>query len=530
MAWFRVETRQDRLRPELAAAPARLILRGRVVTMDDSATVIPDGVVVIEDEMIVHTGPADQPLAAIFESAPIVETGGTIYPGLFELHNHPAYNALPLWCVSTQFPDRQVWRSAADYKRHVSSPAALLTHDPSSENAKAVVRFVECRALLGGVTTTQGLSLGTMANTTVEAYRGLVRNIELPDNPAWPSAVDQINDFMSQAEAEQKYGGMLNDPNHRFLMHVSEGTDENARNVFDNFKRPDGTWLIGKNFIGIHCTALDQTRIPVMRASGGLVWSPLSNFLLYGATTDIAGFRDAGVPFALGSDWAPSGTKNLLGELKVAKAVSKKLGTILSDLELVRSVTSTPASMVGWGSALGSIGVGKVADLLIIDTLDKDPYANLINATEKDIIAVLIGGRPRAGRESVLDPQTAGVERVQVAGQDLVLDLTVSPTHPLANMSLTEATKTLSYSLEHLPELASQFSENRALFAGNQPMFVRLEMDEEYARELLTGVRPIGPGDVAPMELDPITSIDDSTFRQRILANPNLPEWLRVAL
>ncbi|MEZ2310491.1 amidohydrolase family protein [Paraburkholderia sp. RCC_158] len=530
MAWFRVETGEDQSRRALVNVPSRLILRGRVVTMDEAATVIEDGVVAIEEDKIVYVGQGDQPLAPSFANGPVVETGGTIYPGLFELHNHPAYNAIPLWSISTRFPDRRVWRGAADYRRHVSSPAALLTHDPTSENAKAVVRFVECRALLGGVTTTQGLSLGTTASATVEQYRGLVRNTELPDNPAWPTAVDQINDFESQAEAAKKYGTILNDSSHPFLMHVSEGTDDAALRAFDYLKRPDGCWLVGRNFIGIHCTALDKSRIQAMRASGGLVWSPLSNFLLYGATTDISEFTNAGVPLALGSDWAPSGTKNLLGELKVAKAASKQLGAILSDLDLVRSVTSTPANMVGWANSLGSIGAGKTADLLIVDTLDGDPYANLISATEKDLVAVLIGGRPRAGRASILDPRTPGVERIHVASQDMVLDLTVSPTHPLANMTLAEATRTLSYSLEHLPEAASEFSEKHALFATAQPLFVHLDMDEGYAAELVAGSRPIGPGDVDPMELDPITSIDDSTFRQRIWANPNLPEWLRAAL
>ena len=48
------------------------------------------------------------------------------------------------------------------------------------------------------------------------------------------------------------------------------------------------------------------------------MWSPFSNLWLYGATTDVAAARARGLRLCLGSDWAPSGTKNLLGELKVA--------------------------------------------------------------------------------------------------------------------------------------------------------------------------------------------------------------------
>ncbi len=49
-----------------------------------------------------------------------------------------------------------------------------------------------------------------------------------------------------------------------------------------------------------------------------IVWSPLSNLLLYGGTARVEAAKAAGVTIGLGSDWSPSGSKNLLGELKVA--------------------------------------------------------------------------------------------------------------------------------------------------------------------------------------------------------------------
>jgi len=57
-----------------------------------------------------------------------------------------------------------------------------------------------------------------------------------------------------------------------------------------------------------------------------MVWSPFSNLLLYGGTSDIARARNEGVLIALGPDWSPSGSKNLLGELKVARLVSEEAG------------------------------------------------------------------------------------------------------------------------------------------------------------------------------------------------------------
>ncbi len=68
---------------------------------------------------------------------------------------------------------------------------------------------------------------------------------------------------------------------------------------------------IGPALAGIHCAALNAGDFAVMaKHHGSIIWSPLSNLLLYGGTTDIKAARAAGVSIALGSDWSPSGSKN----------------------------------------------------------------------------------------------------------------------------------------------------------------------------------------------------------------------------
>ena len=52
---------------------------------------------------------------------------------------------------------------------------------------------------------------------------------------------------------------------------------------------------------------------------------------LYSTTPDVRSAMEAGVPIALGADWAPSGSKNLLGEMKIARLVSQHEHGLLSD-------------------------------------------------------------------------------------------------------------------------------------------------------------------------------------------------------
>src|SRR5262249_62216619 len=107
-----------------------------------------------------------------------------------------------------------------------------------------------------------------------------------------------------------------------------------------------------------------------------LVWSPLSNLLLYSETTNVCEALAAGLLVSLGTDWSPSGSRNLLVELKIADIVlrdptlRRRLVPALandSDLDrlLVDMVTRNPARTVRWLDQVGSVEPGKVADLLV---------------------------------------------------------------------------------------------------------------------------------------------------------------------
>ena len=465
MALFRQETRTRGAWVDLAAVARRFVLRGRIVTLAADGRIVPDGFVCVENAIIASVTSADAGIPPEFQSAPLIQTGGTIYPGLIELHNHPAYNAVPLWSVPKRYLNRGQWRNDATYKCQVANPATLLTHHPQEIYPKSVARFVECRALLGGVTTMQGLTPSSLGST-VPYYQGLVRNVEFSYGVNWPTATDHINDFASFAEFQQTYGPLANQASSRLLIHLCEGTDQATQAIFSNLIDPSGKLLIGGNLISIHGTALGPGEMASLKPAGGLVWSPTSNFLLYGATTDVTAAVTAGVPVAIGCDWGPSGTKNLLGELKIAKLTSARLNGLFTDEQLVRMVTTIPAKMMGWNSFVGSVEAGKQADLLVIGRADGDPYATLIAATESDVAAVLIGGKLRAGRASLVDPTTPGVELIYVANQSMVLDLIDDPNHPLAKVTLQGAIATLSYGLEHLPDLAKTFQTGLMAFNG----------------------------------------------------------------
>ena len=60
------------------------------------------------------------------------------------------------------------------------------------ELIRATIRYVECKSLIAGTTTSQGITL--RAEPIRHLYQGIVRNAELPDAPGLVPARPKIGD------------------------------------------------------------------------------------------------------------------------------------------------------------------------------------------------------------------------------------------------------------------------------------------------------------------------------------------------
>src|SRR4029453_7960210 len=69
-----------------------------------------------------------------------------------------------------------------------------------------------------------------------------------------------------------------------------------------------------------------------------IVWSPVSNLLLYGDTLDVETLLAEGINVALGSDWSPSGSKHAWDEAKFARFYLDAIGSLVSDQQIFQMV------------------------------------------------------------------------------------------------------------------------------------------------------------------------------------------------
>jgi hypothetical protein len=287
-----------------------------------------------------------------------------------------------------------------------------------------------------------------------------------------------------------------------------------------------------------------------------MVWSPLSNLLLYGATADVRQARAKGVRVALGSDWSPTGSKNLLGELKAARLASLAAGDVFSEREIVALATREAAAILKWEKVVGSIETGKRADLLVVDGATADPYASLLKSDETSIRLVVINGMPRFGHSDLIKKLGETGESVRVGGKARAVNLKDPNADPVIGaITLSKARERLSDALKRLPKLASDLEKGKSGLAraaatpGGPPVwFLALDELAETGMELrprlpLPGGRvSSGPSIamraaaqplskiVGPLTLDPLTVADDGDFLDRIEAQTVLPSFVREGL
>lgn len=377
-----------------------LIISGRIAPLDrgDPDAVFKGRVFIDDSGSIDQVSRGNGPAPTGFANAPTVDVGDNlVLPGLIDLHNHLGYNTLPLWTEQKQkeaFAHHDSWPRAKSYQSSITFPSkALVAAAPD-----AVLAYVQLRALVGGTTAIQGWPAAN------RRYLQVLRNIDgetaggTDPNLIRTSALTlKTDDLGKVAQAQNKGAG--------FIYHCAEGQHNSL--VEREFTDAYLAGCLGKTFIGVHLSAIrgDEWKKWSKARAGAIAWSPFSNLWLYGQTTDIAAARKQSISICLGSDWGPSGTKNVQGELKVAKLVSQRLKLGLTDRELVAMVTSNPGDALSrcWKKTIGRLTAGALGDVTVFrGNGDKPVWTQVVESTERDVMLVVFGGLPRYGDAALM--------------------------------------------------------------------------------------------------------------------------------
>lgn len=499
----------------------KVALRGRVVTMNDAFDVLDDAVVYGDEKGIAAVLPRTAPPPAAWSAVPVVPTGGTIYPGMIELHNHLPYNVLELGKFTKKYGNRDEWRTG-NYRNLVTGPLEVLNRDPKL--VASIVRFVECKNVVAGVTSSQGITLAKNAKVQ-SLFGGLTRNVEETKDKSLPDANTHVADL--EAGGATKFLSQLEKAKSAMLFHLAEGTDDKTQKVWERLRIADGKWAITDRLAGIHGVRLGDADWKIYGEHGGTaVWSPTSNLLLYGDTAKVDRAIARGVTLSLGADWSYSGGKNLLAELKVARAVAADRGWGIADRALVAMATRNPARALHWAK-LGSLEAGKYLDAVVVRGTADDPYAQLIDASEKDILLTMIGAVAQFATPGLMTKLGDGsvTEGLKVGGLDrkiVVSDPTMDAS--VSAVPLSVAVAALAKAMRDLPALAAQKAAPRA-----RP-HAQIVFDDDLAPIVPAGTRAATPLELSPMTLDALTVVDQAGYWDRLRSAGSLPASIGARL
>lgn len=352
-----------------------------------------------------------------------------LIPGLINLHTHAAMNLmrgladdLPLMT----WLQEHIWPAEA---AHVSAPFVL---DGS--------RLACAEMLLGGVTCFNDMYFFPEATAQAAVELGLrahlgITALEFPT--AWATDAD---DYLNKGlEVRERW---LEQPLIRFCLaphapytvsdrtfervltlseqlgipihcHVHETAQEIADSLAQHGLRPlqrlARLGLLGPNFIGVHAVHLDDGDLDLLGKSGSHVaHCPTSNLKLASGIARVDAMHRHGIAVGLGTDGAASNNRlDLFGEMRLAALLAKGASgdaAALPATSVLRMATLDAAQALGMADEIGSISVGKAADLCAVSLAGLgsrpcyDPISHLVHVL---------------GREAVSDVWVAGKARVR---------------------------------------------------------------------------------------------------------------------
>jgi 5-methylthioadenosine/S-adenosylhomocysteine deaminase len=192
-------------------------------------------------------------------------------------------------------------------------------------------------------------------------------------------------------------------------IHLAETKDE-ERIILEKYKMRPVQYLENAGVFerpvllahGVHFNEEDFKTLETVR--GGIIHNPVSNAKLGCGISDVKRLLDAGIKVGLGTDGPASASSlDLFFEMKAASWFQKlkyEDASSLSAHDVLTMATQNGADILGIGEEVGSLTVGKKADIILMDmnklhlTPSHEPVNLLVYAaTGQDVDTVMIDGK-----------------------------------------------------------------------------------------------------------------------------------------
>ncbi len=418
------------------------LLRGAtLVTMDPEAQVLRGADLLVEGGRIREIGSVSEKAGVGTRDL----TGKIVLPGLIQGHIHLG---------------QSLFRALAEERRLLAWLAERIypleaAHDAESAYWSGALGAAEC--LLSGTTTIQDIGIGPGIEGLVQAIadsglRALVGPCLMDSGPDLPAALsssadEALNGAVALADEIEKHPRLSFVLNPRFILSCSDALWDGIRFLAEEHSWPVHTHALeqreeteevralkgGRDEIhyfddaGIldldlrlaHGVWLEQEHLDTIAgARVSVVHCPSSNLKLGSGLADLVAMRDRHLAIGIGCDGTPCNNDlDAFEELRLAALVQsvKHAPGALKGVDALRLATSEGARAIGLEDEIGSLEVGKAADLVVLDGERLDLWA----APEADVHDVIAFGASRAAVREVMVEGEWLVEDGALSGRDL---------------------------------------------------------------------------------------------------------------
>lgn len=403
-----------------------IISGGTLLTMSDTHGIIKSPLIGIKNGMIQFLGKKDIPSEELSADEIIDTSDSVILPGLVNTHTHLPMvcfrglaDDLPLmeWLNSYIFPAeaQYVDRHMVYYGSMLAIAEMILSGTTTFCDGYFYESSVARAALETGMRAVpcQGfIDLPTINNLDPAKNREIGRSYVEKWNGVSPLIIPAFfchspytcspTTLTSIKELSREMGIL-------YLIHLAETREEEAtiREQYGTtpVRHLQNLGVLDGNTIAVHCNWLDDEEIAILAKSGVKVsHNPESSMKLAAGVAPIPKMIDAGIIVGLGTDGAASNNDlDLFTEMDTAAKIHKVSSmdpTVMDAETVVKMATIGGAKLLGLDDRIGSVEVGKAADLIIIDmnkphlTPMYNPYSHLVYAASgNDVSTVIINGK-----------------------------------------------------------------------------------------------------------------------------------------
>ena len=234
------------------------------------------------------------------------------------------------------------------------------------------------------------------------------------------------------ATTKQGYEAILEyclDKHVRYTMHLKETQEDDAMCMrhygMGIVELLDEIGFLTDQLLAVHCVCLTQPEIETLAEHGVSVsHNPAANLYLGSGIAPIPSLLSEGITVSLGTDGAASNNMtDLLDTMRLAALVHKgacRDATAMSAYKVVKMATIDGACALGMNKVIGSLEVGKRADIVLFDP-DKlksmpmhDPFATIVYSSSPENIDTTIVNGSVVYRKGVF---SCGIDEASLAEQ-----------------------------------------------------------------------------------------------------------------